>query len=299
MNDVNTGISAERVAYQEWVANQVAPYVADEEWKALLDQVKRAADDPDPNTLVRIFTTIPRMVKSVDRDLRITLSDTHAEGEFVPLVIKDWPLVRLIRIWTLMNIPPMEEAAYVALIERLFKYGEMEELAALYAALPVYYYPAAWVPRCTEGIRSNMAPVRQVVMINNPYPSLFLGEGAWNQLVLKAFFTDEDIPQIMGLKQRNNARLAEALIDYAYELHAAKRTINPMLWILAAPFVEARAYRLMEQIVQESQHQIERMAIAYALRTSNFGPAKDFIVGNTELMVLSETADTPWEGLLE
>src|SRR5690606_17607862 len=152
------------------------------------------------------------------------------DAQQLPLVVKDWPLVRLVRVWVLMNIPPLEQDTYLSRIDRLFTYGEMEELAALYAALPVYHYPEAWKLRCTEGIRSNMAPVRQAILLQNHYPSRFLDEGAWNQLVLKAFFTDEDIPQIVGLKARNNAALASALVDYAYELHAAKRGINPFLW---------------------------------------------------------------------
>ncbi|SKB29509.1 hypothetical protein SAMN05660226_00534 [Parapedobacter luteus] len=296
MNDVNAGFSAERMVFQEWVANQIAPHVAEGEWQALLDQVDRLRADSQPHRLARVFTAIPRNLKSVDKDLRITLAEADKRTGQLPLVVTDWPLVRLIRVWVLMNIPALEETAYVSLIERLFKYGEMEELAALYAALPVYDFPSAWRLRCTEGIRSNMAPVRQAIMVNNHYPSQFLDEGAWNQLVLKAFFTDEDIPHIIGLKQRNNARLAEALVDYAYELHAAKRTINPMLWILVAPFVDERAYRLMEQIILKSQQLHERKAIAYAFQMSSYRPATDFMTGNSELTDLLDTADTPWVG---
>src|SRR5690606_33859194 len=150
--------------------------------------------------------------------------------------------------------------------------------------------------RCTEGIRSNMAPVRQAILLQNHYPSRFLDEGAWNQLVLKAFFTDEDIPQIVGLKARNNAALESALVDYAYELHAAKRGINPFLWVLVTPFLDDRAYQIMEQLMQESTAMQTRKAIAYAFGASNFAPAIDFINGKDELTELLDTAGTPWEG---
>ncbi len=131
-------------------------------------------------------------------------------------------------------------------------------------------------------------------MTHNHYPSRFLDEGAWNQLVLKAFFTDEDIRSIVGLKQRNNQQLAQALVDYAYELHAAKRKINPMLWILVAPFMDARAYTLMVQIVQESQLALERQAIAFAFEQSEYNPATEFLKKDNELIDLLDTADTPW-----
>ncbi|SEK18947.1 EboA domain-containing protein [Parapedobacter koreensis] len=289
MNDVNASF-----------ANQVASYVADGEWKALRDQVGHFIADPQPNTLARIFTAIPRTVKSAGKAEFITLDGpTHTETAPLPLVVKDWPLVRLVRVWVLTRVPALEQPSYLSLIERLFSYGDVEELAALYAALPIYHYPAAWQLRCMEGIRSNMAPVRQAIIVNNHYPSQFLDEGAWNQLVLKAFFTDEDIPNIIGLKRRNNLRLAQALVDYAYELHAAKRNINPMLWILAAPYLDDRAHQLMVQILQEDMALLTHKAIVYAFRQSNFGPAADFITRNSELTDLLDTAGTPWDDWLD
>lgn len=300
MSNVNVDISVKHVIYPEWMDDRVVGHLAGEEWAALVDQVNRLASDPQPNTLARIFTTIPRTIRSADPHLRITFDETVPVGpDQLPLLVKDWSLVRLMRVWVLMNLPALEQQAYVSLIDRLFKYGEMEELVALYSALPIYHYPAAWKLRCTEGIRSNMAPVRQAIMLSNHYPSRFLDEGAWNQLVLKAFFTDEAIPQIIGLKTRNNAALAGALVDYAYELHAAKRDINPFLWILVAPFLDNRAYRLMEQLMQESEHRPTRKAIAYAFGASNFAPAADFINRNSELTDLLDTAGTPWDGWLD
>lgn len=279
------------------VANRVEKYLTAAEWSALVKQVDQLVSDPRPNTLARVFTSVPRTIRSADQASRVTFEEPITADLYpLPLLVKDWPLVRFVRVWLLMNIPPLEQETYLSLIGRLFTYGEMEELAALYAALPVYHYPEAWRHRCTEGIRSNMAPVRQAIMLHNHYPSRFLDEGAWNQLVLKAFFTDEDIPQLIGLKIRNNAALAAALVDYAHELYAAKRNINSFLWILVAPFLDRRAYRLMEQIIQESAHEPTRKAIAYAFRTSNFTPAIEFINSKSELTELLDTTGTPWEG---
>ena len=74
-------------------------------------------------------------------------------------------------------------------------------------------------------------------MCNNPYPAENLNEAAWNQMVLKAFFTEKPIDQIIGLDERANERLARTLSDYAHERWAAHRSVNPLLWRCVAPFI--------------------------------------------------------------
>jgi len=275
--------------------DQIARHLSKEEWHKLIEQVQRLIENPQPNTLARVFTTVPRMTRSAGYDLRITLEQQTTEADEMRLAVKNWPFVRLVRVWILLNLPALDQPTYVSLLDRLFNYGEMEELAALYAALPIYHYPSAWKLRCIEGIRSNMAPVRQAILLNNPYPSRHLEEGAWNQLVLKAFFTDEDIPQIIGLKARNNARLADALVDYAHELYAAKRAINPFLWILVSSYMNDRAFQVMERVVAESQQLMTHKAIAYACRVSNFPRCVEFLAGKSQLSDLSDATGTPWE----
>jgi len=267
----------------------------DTEWQWLSEQVARIAADPQQRIVAQVFTSLPRHLKSVEKEARISLGEQYVGPNGLPLIVEGWPIVRLARVWVLMAIPKQERSAYIQLIERLFAYGEMEELAALYAALPIYHYPETWSSRCKEGIRSNIGPVRQAVMLRNAYPSRFLDEGSWNQLVLKAFFTEESIGDIIGLSERNNPRLAEALVDYAYERHAAKRAIDPMLWLLVTPFVDERAYHLMARILGESQTLLERRAISYVLKHSDFGPARKHVEGDAALMVLSDAAGTPWE----
>jgi hypothetical protein len=118
----------------------------------------------------------------------------------------------------------------VSLVEQLFRHADVNELIALYSALSVLDHPNEWVFRCTEGIRSNMGSVLDALMYDNPYPANYLPESAWNQLVLKAFFTDKDLGRIVGLHQRINEQLVSSLIDYAHERMAAGRTVNPLLW---------------------------------------------------------------------
>lgn len=264
-------------------------------WQWLSSQVENLAANPNLGTVARVFTSLPRQLKSGDAPSIVSLSETWEGPSGLSLAVREWSVARLARVWLLMRIPKLDEADYIRLIEQLFKYGEMDELVALYTAMPAFYYPEAWRSRCTEGIRSNIGSVRHAVMVDNPYPARFLDGEAWNQLILKAFFTDEDIPRIVGLKQRNNMRLAQALTDYAYERHAAQREINPMLWILVGPFMDERAFDLMERIMEKSQLPIEQQAIAYAFKHSGFGHAQQYLKKHDVPVSRLQSRGTPWE----
>jgi hypothetical protein len=140
---------------------------------------------------------------------------------------------------------------YFATIENLFLAAEMEESAALYSALPLLAYPELWVMRCAEGIRSNIGTVLEAVMYHNPYPATQLDDKAWNQLVMKAVFTDKDLSQIYGLHERANQELALMISDYAHERWAAGRKLTPQLWPLTAKFIDDRILRDLEKVLEE------------------------------------------------
>lgn len=146
------------------------------------------------------------------------------------LTLADWDLQKLSRIWMIMQIDPTVKEVYVNKINDLFSNAEMSELASMYASLPILAYPESWALRCAEGVRSNIGSVLDAIILNNPYPSAFLNETAWNQLILKAFFTDKDTTQIVGVEKRANKNLAKSLKDYVAERKAASRPIHDQLW---------------------------------------------------------------------
>jgi len=154
-------------------------------------------------------------------------------SELMPgLLINDWTLDKLSRIWMLMQLPSDHRENYVKKINSLFAAAEMNEQIALYAALPLYHYPEEWITRCEEGIRSNIGTVLEAIMYHNPYPAKFLSQSAWNQLVLKAFFTEKDVRLIVGLNDRVNEALVLTLGDYIKERLAANRTVAPEIYQL-------------------------------------------------------------------
>ncbi|WP_184548101.1 EboA domain-containing protein [Mucilaginibacter sp. FT3.2] len=152
--------------------------------------------------------------------------------------IDEWTTDRLCRVYLLVTKGSEEKDKNYQLIEDLFSAAEMNEQVALYSALPVLPFPELWGKRCAEGIRSNIGSVLEAIMYQNPYPAEQLDEAAWNQMVIKAFFTEKQISQIQGLDERANKELARILTDYARERQAAGRGVDPMLWYLVAKFVD-------------------------------------------------------------
>ncbi len=192
----------------------------------LRQQANTFQADPQVAAFYRVFTALPRFVgkQLVEVPADIAFALTQNRPGFT---VDGWTLDRLARVWWLLQFPVDEEAAYVKTITQLFKAGELNELVALYSALPVLAFPEAWRFQATEGIRNNIADVQSAIMLHNPYPADYFDEAAWNQMILKAFFTDKDVTQIIGLDERKNVRLAQTLADYAAERQAAGRSLPP------------------------------------------------------------------------
>lgn len=179
---------------------------------------------PQVSAFYRVFTALPRFVGKqrveVPSDMAFALERIRPG-----FTVTGWTIDRLARVWWLLQLPADDQTAYVNTISQLFKAAEMNELVALYSSLPVLAHPEAWKFQATEGIRNNIADVQSAIMLHNPYPADYFDEPAWNQLVMKAFFTDKDVTQITGLTERNNARLAKTLADFAAERRAAGRSL--------------------------------------------------------------------------
>lgn len=212
------------------------------------------------------------------------------------LTIEQWSIDKLARIYLLMSLDAADKTAYVQRIENLFHGAEMNELAALYSALPVLAYPEAWKKRCAEGIRSNIGSVLESIICNNPYPSENLEEAAWNQLVLKAFFTEKPIEQIIGLDKRANQLLANTLSDYAHERWAAGRAVHPQLWRCVSKFLMENIFPDIERIAL-STHTIERKAAAWVCEESNYAPAKELLNNSKELKSYVQDEGINWDTL--
>lgn len=211
--------------------------------------------------------------------------------------VTGWTVDRVARAWLLLHLDPADRDAYFRRIENLFGAAEMGELVALYSALPLLAYPEMWRRRCAEGIRNNIGDVLEAIMCRNPYPAEQLEEPAWNQLVLKAFFTEKPIHLIRGLDQRANPELAFILSDYAHERWAAHRPVNPLLWRCVGPFIDDRLLPDLERVAA-SGNSAERAAAYLACRQSPYPPAQALAARHPALQPFREQAPD-WETLAQ
>jgi hypothetical protein len=239
---------------------------------------EKAAAVSNASQLYAAFAAVPR--KTGKTSIKISRdTETAIAACRKGFTINNWSVDRLARVWLLMHVDSSDNEKYFRSIEGLFPSAEVNELIALYSALPVLHHPEMWKRRCAEGIRNNIADVLTAIMCNNPYPGENLDEPAWNQLVLKAFFTDKPINAIVGLDERRNAPLAGTLSDYAHERWAAHRTVNPQLWRGVGPFINQEIFPDIRRIAG-SDDPIEREAAALACAESSFPAAKELIPVN-------------------
>jgi hypothetical protein len=239
---------------------------------------EKASSLSNPSQLYTAFAAVPRKTGRAS----VLIGEATAKninGTRKNFSIDNWSVDRVARLWLLMHADHSDREKYFKVIEGLFPSAEVNELVALYSALPVLHYPEIWKRRCAEGIRNNIADVLTAIMCDNPYPSENLDEPAWNQLVLKAFFTEKPVNSIVGLDERRNAALANTLSDYAHERWAAHRPVNPQLWRCVGPFIDDQLFPDIQRLAN-STDPIEREAAALACADSAFPAAKELIPVN-------------------
>lgn len=263
-------------------------------WSWLNEKASLITSNESPQHFMLAFAAVPRKTGKQP----IALADVEAlEIQHIRsgLFIKNWSVDRLCRVWLLLHLDASDQERYVGTIEKLFPTAEMSEQVTLYSALPVLAFPERWRHRCTEGIRSNIADVLTSIMCNNPYPSENLGEPAWNQLVLKAIFTEKPIDQIIGLDERANKILASTLSDYAHERWAAHRTVYPLLWRCVGKFIDDKIFPDIERIAN-SPEEPERIAAVLSSKDSTYKPAHELIGKSPVLRDIANSGVT-WRDL--
>lgn len=204
-----------------------------------------------------------------------------------------WTADRLSRLCLLLHVDPSDKEKYLKTIDNLFLAAEIQELVALYSSISLFAWPQDWKMRCAEGIRSNIGLVLESIMYHNSYPSKYLDQNAWNQLVLKAFFTDKDLNKIVGLDERANAELATTLRDYAHERWAAHRSINPHLWRLTTKFIDEKFLEDLKRVLENGNLR-DRQAAALTIYHSDFSPAKLLLNNFPELIKAIENKELNW-----
>lgn len=252
-----------------------------ENYNWLSDKATLVSSEKNAQQLNLSFAAISR--KAGNKIITTASKQQHEISDILfEFSIANYPLHRICRTWLLLHVNAEDQQTYFNKIDGLFKNAEMNELADLYASLPVFAYPEIWKNRCAEGIRSNIGIVLDAIMYDNPYPSKHLDEAAWNQLVLKAFFADKDVNRIIGLDERANKKLAATLIDYAHERQAAKRSVNVQLWRLVGPFIEETNFKDIQNVFNSGDAHSKEAAALSCSRT-RYEPAQQLLDSVPEL----------------
>ncbi|WP_221390519.1 EboA domain-containing protein [Dyadobacter sp. NIV53] len=249
----------------------------------------------DPLELMTAFVASPRNLhKKI-----ITVTPEQAwelNAEIAGFSVNDWSLVRLSRVWLLTQLDSSDKETYVKNISTLFDTAEMNELVALYSALPLLSYPDEWLFRATDAVRSNMGFVFDAIALHNPFPARYFSEQAWNQLVLKTIFNDKPIHFIEGLESRRNEDLAMILSDFAHERWAAGRSVAPQVWRLVSNFMNDIIAGDMQHLLQ-SRYVPNQQAAAIASFESGYKPAIELISNYPELQKSVASGKLTWTDL--
>lgn len=255
-----------------YIESVIRQNVNEDLWLWLAEKAALVSKEKNTSALNETFSVISR--KTGNKKL-VLMPAARQTPDINPhaLYIQEWTADRLCRVWLIMQIDSSDKTAYRAKTENLFSGASMNELVALYSALPVLAYGGEWKKRCSEGIRSNIGTVLEAIMYENAYPFNFLDEAAFNQMVLKAFFAEKNVDRIIGIDQRANQELAGVLIDYAHERWAAGRTVNPQLWRLTGKYINAGNFSDIQRLWNNGS-EAEKKAALLACSQSDYGLAR-------------------------
>ncbi|PJZ44947.1 EboA domain-containing protein [Leptospira brenneri] len=245
--------------------------------------------------LMTAFVAAPRFLSKKNISY-----DSKFSGSLVPehpgFEVDGWSFVRLARVWLLLHIPSGPKEQFLKNIETLFDTAELNELVALYSALPLLAYPLEWLPRATDAVRSNMGFVFDAIALRNPYAELYFPESAWNQLVLKTIFNGKPIHLILGIDRRRNKELSIAVSDFMDERSAAGRRVPIQVWrLMGGASDEVLHSKLIPLFSSESK--LEKEAAALLAFESKDPKIRSLLANEPDLELSIQNGDLDWSKL--
>lgn len=136
-----------------------------------------------------------------------------------------WTLDQGARALLVLRFPADDDLAYTQAVEELFADADLREQVALLRMLPLLPYPAAYHDLAREAVRSNLTPLLEALIFDNPYPFEQFDERQWNVTILKCLFLDLPLERVIGLEERNNRELGRMVRSLVSERHAAGRPL--------------------------------------------------------------------------
>lgn len=244
---------------------------------------------------LKLFTAFSQASRYFKKELN-QLSDADSEDadKLVAGFRPDkWNRLQTARTYLLLHFEAKDAAHFVKTLDRLLGSADMYEQEAIYAALPILPYQEHLKLRAAEGLRTNITSVFDAIALNNPYPAKYLDELAWNQMVIKAFFLQRPIYQIMGADDRANANLTKILVDYAHERWAAGREVMPEIWRFVAPFLKEEQLKDLQKVISEG-NTLEKEAALLACSHSTLPAAHKLLDAHPEVKARIEKGELSW-----
>lgn len=166
--------------YQDFLVRVLLPQLPERGQAWLRTQLEKLLSE---KALYLAFSLVPRFTGK--QPLAFTAAQLEEAQQLRPgFDPGNWTSDQAARALLLLLHAPHEQAAgYTALLDNLFATADVNELAALYASLPLLPYPETHVKRAAEGVRTSITSIFDAIALRNPYPRDYLPEPAWNQLV--------------------------------------------------------------------------------------------------------------------
>jgi hypothetical protein len=137
------------------------------------------------------------------------------------------PIHELVRIVLLLDAAShVSDEAHIELVDELYAKGEISERIAILHALSLLPTPRRYLATAVDSCRTNIQTVFEAIACENPYPSCYFPDLNFNQLVLKAIFTDVSLHRIVGMSNRITPTLKRMVKDYVKERIAAVRVVH-------------------------------------------------------------------------
>ncbi len=179
----------------------------------------------------------------------------------------DWDHFRAARVLLLLVLAEQEKEIFVKTFLALLNTADLREQIALFSALPSLPHPEELLESAVDGLRSNIVDIFDSIALDNAFPKEHFSDEAWNQMVLKAIFITRPLHRVIGIEDRRNQNLAEAISDLAHERWAAGRSITPEAWRSMIGFLDKGHSNDIRKIA-ESENADNRAAAALVVHES-------------------------------
>ncbi len=198
------------------------------------DFVRNAQQEIQANIVDKRFTVL---ISLASRYIpRSTLSPSDADLALAEQLLPgwspaSWSLLEAVRVSFILANKDVAAADFAERFSQWFTYADEGEQCAYYRAIPLLPEPQRFVWRAAEGCRTNMRSIFMSVACDSPFPVKHFDEVAWNQLVVKALFTETPLWRVYGLDNRLSDTLAVMVLDYMDERRSAGRSIPIDAWL--------------------------------------------------------------------